>query len=317
MRRFPIWSWLWFALGVIYFSLPLYATLDFSLRMRRGTLSLDAYAAAFGDSDFFGRAYAVDTAYWNLLVRDRTPRIDLGGVGAAFSFDDFTLAFKWGAGGWRFTPGTFIFSNIMAIFTILATLLLVVPTAYWVHLRLPQARPFVEFVTLMPFVIPAIVLVFGMIKLYSRPSFLMPVALTNSHLGTNFLLLAGYVVLSLPYMYRAVDTGLRAMDVRSLTEAAQSLGASWPRILWDVIFPNLRVALLSGALLTFAIVVGELTLANFLDRPAFGPYLFLLGQHRTYEPSALSIASFALTWAAMGLIQWFSRGTQGQVAGTH
>ena len=139
--------------------------------------------------------------------------------------------------------------------------------------------------------------------------------LTNTTLGTNMLLLAGYVVLSLPYMYRAVDTGLRAMDVRTLTEAAQSLGAGWPRILWSVIFPNLRVALLSGALLTFAIVVGELTLANFLDRPAFGPYLWLLGQHRTYEPSALSIISFALTWAAMVLLQFFTRGTQGQVAG--
>ena len=317
MRRVPVWSWLWFLLGVLYFLLPLYATLDFSLRMRRGSLSLDAYAAAFGDSDFFGRTFPVDATYWNFLARDRTPRIDLGFVGAAFSFDDFTLAFKWGAGGVRFTPGTFMFSNIMAVFTILATLLLVVPTAYWVHLRLPQARPAIEFITLMPFVIPAIVLVFGMIKIYSRPSFLMPVALTNSHIGTNFLLLAGYVVLSLPYMYRAVDTGLRAMDVRTLTEAAQSLGASWPRILWDVIFPNLRVALLSGSLLTFAIVVGELTLANFLDRPAFGPYLFLLGQHRTYEPSALSIVSFALTWGAMVVIQWVSRGTQGQVAGAH
>ena len=58
-----------------------------------------------------------------------------------------------------------------------------------------------------------------------------------------------------------------------------------------VIFPNLRSALLSGALLTFAIVVGEVTLASFLGVPAFGPYLFLLGQHRGYEPAALSFAS--------------------------
>jgi len=43
-----------------------------------------------------------------------------------------------------------------------------------------------------------------------------------------------------------------------------------------VIFPNLRSALLSGALLTFAIVVGEVTISSFLSRPAFGPYLWLL-----------------------------------------
>ena len=72
-------------------------------------------------------------------------------------------------------------------------------------------------------------------------------------------------------MYRAVDTGLRAMDIQSLTEASQSLGAGWIRILVQVILPNLRVALLSGAFLTLAIVVGEFTIASFLARPAFGP----------------------------------------------
>ncbi len=214
---------------------------------------------------------------------------------------------------------TFIFSNEMAVLTIVVSVLLIVPTAYWVHLRLPRLRPVVEFVTLLPFVIPAIVLVFGMIKLYSRRltffSFPLLPALTETNFTTTGLLVAGYVVLSLPYMYRAVDTGLRAMDVRTLTEAAQSLGAGWPTIVFRVIIPNLRTALLSGALLTFAIVVGELTLATFLDRPAFGPYLWLLGQHRAYEPAALSIVSFALTWAAMVVIQFVTRGTQGQVVG--
>ena len=38
------------------------------------------------------------------------------------------------------------------------------PTAYWVHLRLPNLRPVVEFVTLIPFVVPAVVLAFGLIK---------------------------------------------------------------------------------------------------------------------------------------------------------
>jgi putative spermidine/putrescine transport system permease protein len=104
------------------------------------------------------------------------------------------------------------------------------------------------------------------------------------------------------------------MDVRTLTEAAQSLGANWVTILARVILPNLRTALLSGALLTFATVIGELTLATFLARPAFGPYLALLGNHKTYEPSALAIISFAITWAAMGVIGLISRGTTGQYA---
>jgi putative spermidine/putrescine transport system permease protein len=113
-----------------------------------------------------------------------------------------------------------------------------------------------------------------------------------------------------------VDTGMRTVDVRTLTEAAQSMGANWSTIVLKVILPNVRTALLSGALLTFAIVVGEVILASFLGVPAFGPYLFLLGQHRAYEPAALSFATFLLTWLAMGIIQLVSGG-QGQTAGAH
>jgi putative spermidine/putrescine transport system permease protein len=106
------------------------------------------------------------------------------------------------------------------------------------------------------------------------------------------------------------------VDIRTLTEAAESLGASWFTIITRIILPNIRAAMLSGALLTFAIVVGEVVLASFLGVPAFGPYLFLLGQHRAYEPAALSFVSFLLTWVAMGLIQLVSGG-QGQAAGAH
>src|SRR5881628_2909165 len=56
---------------------------------------------------------------------------------------------------------TFTYSTILALATIAVGVILVVPTAYWIQLRLPGLRPIVEFVTLLPLVIPAIVLVFG------------------------------------------------------------------------------------------------------------------------------------------------------------
>ncbi|MGE5123801.1 MAG: hypothetical protein ACM3H7_04735, partial [Acidobacteriaceae bacterium] len=53
-------------------------------------------------------------------------------------------------------------SLMWSALTIVVSLVLIVPTAYWVHMRLPRMRPIVEFFTLMPFVVPAVVLVFGM-----------------------------------------------------------------------------------------------------------------------------------------------------------
>jgi putative spermidine/putrescine transport system permease protein len=195
---------------------------------------------------------------------------------------------------------TFGFSMEMAILTVVVGLALIVPTAIWIHLKVPKAKPVVEVFTLLPFVIPPIILAFGLIRSYSKP----PFALVSSPL----LLVAGYVIVSFPYIYKSVDGGLRAMDLRVLTEAAQSLGAGWPTLLFRVILPNLRTALLSALFLTFAIVIGELTLAVLLAWPAFGPYMALMGRNLAYEPAALAILSFGLTWGSIGLIQLIGRG---------
>ena len=199
---------------------------------------------------------------------------------------------------------TFGFSMLMAIFTIIFGMLLVVPTAYWVRLRLPQFRPVIEFITLMPLVIPAIVIVFGYLRLYNSSSWL---PFTGSTQGTNILLVLSYITLSLPYMYRSVDTAMRMIDVRTLTEAAEILGAKWTTIMFRCIFPNVMSGVLSGAFITFAIVMGEFTMAALLNRPAFGPYLQLVGANKAYEPSALAIIAFAVTWLSMGLLQLVSR----------
>jgi len=221
-----------------------------------------------------------------------------------YSFEAYRVAFQ----DPRFYE-SFGYSFVWAILTILCSMLLIIPTAYWVHLKLRKIKPVIEFITLMPFVVPAVVLAFGLIRLYGKP----PLVLT----GSPALLIVGYITLSMPYMYRAVDTGLRAIDVKTLTEAAQSLGAGWGTILFKIIFPNLRVAILSGVFLTFAIVMGEFTFASLLVWPAFGPYMEEIGAMRAYTPQALSVVSFLLTWLSIGLIQRVARGApgQGQVAG--
>ncbi|HEY0213383.1 MAG TPA: ABC transporter permease [Paenirhodobacter sp.] len=246
-------SWTILLLGMVYFILPLIGMTEFSLSMKRGEYSLEAYRVVLADPQF---------------------------------------------------RATFGYSVMMALLTIVFGVLLVVPTAFWVRLKMPWMRPYIEFITLLPLVIPAIVIVFGYIRLYNTSSWL---PLTGSLTGTNALLLFGYMTLSLPYMYRAIDTGLRTIDVATLTEAAQSLGAGWVTILARVILPNVMVAVLSGAFVTFAIVMGEFTLAALLNRPAFGPYLQLMGANKAYEPFALSTIAFVITWACMGLLNLVTR----------
>ena len=181
--------------------------------------------------------------------------------------------------------------------------LLVVPTAYWVQLRLPRLRPLVEFITLLPLVIPAIVIVFGYLRLYNSSSFL---PLTASARATDLLLMFGYVTLALPYMYRAVDTGLRAIDVRDADRGRPDPGRRLLTILIRVILPNVRGGC-QRRLPHLRHRHRRVHLASLLNRPAFGPYLQLIGANRAYEPSALAIIAFLVTWACMGLINVFGR----------
>ncbi|MDB5615668.1 MAG: transporter permease subunit [Devosia sp.] len=199
---------------------------------------------------------------------------------------------------------TFGYSLAIGAITIVVGVLVVVPAVYFVRLRMPWLRPIMEFVTLLPLIIPALVLVYGYIRLYNSSSIL---PFTSTVLGTDILLTGAYVTLALPYMYRAVDNGMRTIDIGTLTEAAQIAGANQLQIIGQIILPNILVAILSGAFLTFAIVIGEFTIASLLNRPAFGPYLVGMGTNRAYEPAALAIISFIITWGAMGMINVLGR----------
>jgi putative spermidine/putrescine transport system permease protein len=201
------------------------------------------------------------------------------------------------------------YSTLASLAAIVMGAVIIVPTAYWVRLKLPRLRPLVEFISLLPLIVPGVVLVFGYIRLFGSNSWL---PMTNSDQGTNLLLVIGYVIMSMPYMFRAVDNGMAAIDIATLTEAAESLGASRLRTISLVIFPNVRAAIIAGSFLTFSISLGEFVLPSLLNRPAFGPYLVQLGQDRAYEPAALAIMSFAFTWGCMVLMQAFATKKPGQ-----
>ncbi len=207
---------------------------------------------------------------------------------------------------------SFRYSATMGIITVIASVIIFLPTVYWIYIRLPQARPVVEIISILPFIIPAIVFVFGLIRTFDRP----PLELTMTPTKTDILITMGYIILSMPYMYRAIDVGMRSIDVRNLTEAAQSLGSNWFQILFNVILPNMRIAVLSGALIVFATVLGELVLGEFLVRPALGPYMVDVGRDEAYQPAAMALMAWGLTWVCLGLISIFGRGnTSEQLTG--
>jgi putative spermidine/putrescine transport system permease protein len=202
---------------------------------------------------------------------------------AAFQFTG------WSAFGQVFSQVGFsdaiILSIKLAVITTVLTLVLMVPTTIYVHLRLPAIRPLLESITILPIVIPPVVLILGVLDI-------SPASLK----GTPYLLALVYVVLAMPFAYRTLDAGLRSLDLKTLVDASNSLGAGWPSTLWRVILPNLRTALLSATVLTVALVLGEFTMAS-LDQYQTFP-VWIVNFDQTSGPVSVAASLFALfvTW---------------------
>jgi putative spermidine/putrescine transport system permease protein len=179
----------------------------------------------------------------------------------------------------------------LAVITTILTLLLMVPTTVYVHLRLPRIRRVMEGITILPIVIPPIVLIIGVLKV--APGFL---------LSTPYLLALVYVILAMPFAYRSLDAGLRSFDLKTMVEASNSLGAGWGTTLWRVVLPNIRTAMLSATVLTVALVLGEFTMASLDLYVTFPVWIVQFEQNSGPVSVAASLLALFVTWILLMLI---------------
>ena len=172
----------------------------------------------------------------------------------------------------------------LAVVTTVITIVLMLPTTVYVHLRLPGIRRLMEGITILPIVIPPVVLIVGVLQIAP-----------GSLKGTPYLLGLEYVVLAMPF-YRAIDAGLRSLDLKTVTEASNSLGAGWVSTMLRVILPNLRTALLSAIVLTVALVLGEYTMASLALYQTFPVWIYVNSQTSGQVSVAASLLALFVTW---------------------
>ncbi len=173
-------------------------------------------------------------------------------------------------------------SLALCVVTVLIMLVLLVPTMVIVHIRSRRLERAIEWVATLPLTIPAIVLVVGRGPIYRW--------LSADVLSTNAIWLCfAYVVLVMPFAFRALAVGLNSIDVKTLCEASRSLGASWPRVFFRVLIPNLWQSILSASFISIAVVLGEYTVASLLGRMNLQVALYQLGQSNSQISTAMSL----------------------------
>ncbi|BBZ01524.1 ABC transporter permease [Mycolicibacterium chitae] len=196
-----------------------------------------------------------------------------------------------------------VVSVLIALLTVAVMLVLLVPTMTWVRLRAPWANGLMEFLCLLPLAIPALVIVVGLRNVYLWVTYL----LGESALVLTFV----YVILVLPFAYRALDSALRGIDLATLTEAARSLGAGWTTTLVRVVLPNIWAGVLSAAFISVAVVLGEYTIASLSGYETLQVQIVAIGKSDGPTSVAASLAVLLFGFALLLTLSLLARRARG------
>lgn len=202
----------------------------------------------------------------------------------------------------------------IAVITAAIVILLMLPTVVWVRLKKPRATTVMEFTTLLPIVIPPVVMAAGIQQFeLNAPQWVIK----DVYNHTLTALIPFYAVLAMPFVYRAMDTGVRAIDLHTLVDASRNLGASWPATIARVILPNIQTAVLGAMFLTIALCLGEVVIANLLLYITFPvEILVLYHQAQVGVSVALSMMTLGFTFLLLfGLSFLAQRRRGGRAAG--
>ena len=168
-------------------------------------------------------------------------------------------------------------------------------------------RPLVQFISTLPFVVPPIILIVGILYVYNYQW------VPSKYLGSPYYLMPGYVVLSFPFMFFALDNAFRAIDVHTHDGGVAEPRRGWTRTLWRVILPNISTGAIAGAFLTFALVMGEFTMASLALFTTFPTCINYIGQTKANPAAALTIISFGTWLALLGILLVGRRPERGAV----
>lgn len=174
----------------------------------------------------------------------------------------------WSDGSFR---RAFVVSMEVVAGTCVFCTMLAVPLAYSLYRSASRGMMVAaRILFLLPIAAPPLVLAFGFILVFTSDA--------APWLGSVWLLIAGHVVLTLPYLLQTLVSDMRHLGLHELEAAAESLGAGFGHRFRDVVLPLLRHSLGSGLIMVAALSIGEFQLSNLISGFLYRPYPVVLLQ---------------------------------------
>ncbi|WP_162903667.1 ABC transporter permease [Leucobacter sp. wl10] len=191
---------------------------------------------------------------------------------------------------------------VITVGTVVLMLGTLLPILIVVHVWRPGWRPVIETITTIPLVVPTIALAAGIVAMLrwgaqqGRGSWQSSISQALQNTDFPILLIGTYTVLCLPFAFRALDSGLRTLPLKSFFEASQSLGGNTFRTLVRIVIPSLKQPVMYSSFFAIALSIGEFTVAATLNQQTLPVWIFVNSSQDFRGSIALSLMSTALTW---------------------
>lgn len=168
------------------------------------------------------------------------------------------VTLQWVMQVWNLYAGEILLSFVIAIATLVVTLVIGVPAAYALHVRGGRLSRVIEEIITLPLAIPGLAIALALLLTYGG---------FGDFRRSWLFILAGHVVFTMPFMVRSVMAVFGSIDVKTLDEGAASLGASPWRRFCNVIVPNAMPGIVAGSLMVVTLSLGEFNLTWMLHTP--------------------------------------------------
>ena len=168
------------------------------------------------------------------------------------------LTMRWVSEVWNLYSETIWRSIGIALACLAATLTLGVPTAYALARAQSRFTRWMEELLTLPIAVPGLATALALILLYGG---------WRDFRASWLFILVGHVLFTLPFMVKSVQAVMMAVDLKTLEEAAASLGASFRRRFFSVVLPNVRSGIVAGSLMVLTLSMGEFNLTWMLHTP--------------------------------------------------
>ena len=158
----------------------------------------------------------------------------------------------------------------LAALTVITSLLISYPAAFWISRMTPGRRDFAIFLVTLPFFVSLIVRLFAWVLILRTTGFLnqglMGVGLTAQpieFLYTDFAVILGMTYVFIPFMFLPLYGSIEKLDIAQI-EASADLGATRFQTFRKVVLPATMPGIIGGSIITFIPALGNFIVPSVL-----------------------------------------------------